>query len=103
MQQSLATWKKQATISSFQPTSILNTLPQGEEEQPSAQHQDILKKMSMLQTMVRMAASEHDREATRNQVQALKTSEALISQELMRITNTKQAAQSKKEQDNEIQ
>jgi hypothetical protein len=57
----------------------------------------------MLQTMVRMAASENDREATRNQVLALKASEALLSKELRRITNTQQAAQSKKEQDNEIQ
>jgi hypothetical protein len=53
--------------------------------------------------MVRMAASENDREATRNQVLALKASEALLSKELRRITNTQQAAQSKKEQDNEIQ
>ena len=56
----------------------------------------------MLQTMVRMAASERDREATRNQVQALKASEAFISKELRRITDTQQAAQSKREQENEI-
>ncbi len=55
----------------------------------------------MLQTMIRMTASEHDREATRSQVQALKASEALISKEL-RITETQQAAQTKKEQTNEI-
>jgi hypothetical protein len=36
-------------------------------------------------------------------VQNLKRSEALISQELRRITNEKQAAQSEKEQDNGIQ
>ena len=36
-------------------------------------------------------------------MQALKASEALISQKLRRITNTQQASQSKKEQDNEIQ
>jgi hypothetical protein len=80
MQQSLATWKNQATISSFRPTSLLNILPQGDEEQLRAQHQDILKKISMLQTMVRMAASEHDREATRNQVQ---TPERSISPDLI--------------------
>jgi hypothetical protein len=103
MQQSLATWKSQAEISSFRPTSLLNILPQGHEEQLRAQHQDILKNISMLQTMVGMAASEHDREATRNQVQAIKASEALISKELRRITDTRQAAQSKKEQGNEMQ
>ena len=103
MQQSLSTWKNQATISSFRPTSLLIILPQRDEEQLRAQHQDILKKISMMQTMVRMTSSEHDREATRNQVQALKASEALISQKLRRITNTQQASQSKKEQDNEIQ
>ena len=102
MQQSLATWKNQATISSFRPISLLNILPQGDEKQLRAQHQDILKKISMLQTMVRMAASEHDREATRNQVQALKASEALISQELRKITNMQQTAQSKEEQNDEI-
>ena len=52
--------------------------------------------------MVRMAGSEHDREDTRNQVQVLKASEALISKELRRITETHQAAQTKKEQTNEI-
>jgi hypothetical protein len=52
----------------------------------------------MLQTMVRMEASEHDRESTRNQVQALKASEAFIPKELRRITDTQQAAQSKKGQ-----
>ena len=57
MQQSLATWKNQATISSFRPISLLNILPQGDEEQLRAQHQDILKKISMLQTMVRMAGA----------------------------------------------
>jgi hypothetical protein len=54
------------------------------------------------ETMVRLAASEHDRETTRNQVQSLKASEALISKELRRITDTQQAAQSKREQGNEI-
>ena len=33
MQQSLDTWKNQATTSSFRPTSLLNILPQGDEEQ----------------------------------------------------------------------
>jgi hypothetical protein len=102
MQQSLATWKSQAAMSSFRPTSLLNILPQGDEEQLRAQHRDILKNISMLQTMVRMAASEHDREATRSQVQALKASETLISKELRRITEMQQAAQSKKEKTNEI-
>ena len=64
MQQSLATWKSQAVMSSFRPASLLNILPQGDEEQLRAQHRDILKNISMLQTMVRMAASEHNREAT---------------------------------------
>jgi hypothetical protein len=53
--------------------------------------------------MVRLATREHDRETTKSQVQNLKRSEALISQELRRITNEKQAAQSEKEQDNGIQ
>jgi hypothetical protein len=102
MQQSLATWKNQAAMSSFRPTSLLNILPQGDEEQLRAQHRDILKNISMMQTMVRMTASEHDREATRSQVQDLKASEALISKELRRITETQEAVQSKKEQTNEI-
>ena len=78
--------ENQAAISSFRPTSLLNILPQGDEEQLRAQHRDILKNISMLQTMVRIAASEHDREATRSQVQDLKASETLIPKELRMIT-----------------
>jgi hypothetical protein len=48
--------------SSFRQTSLLNILPQGDEEQLraqlrdvlEAQHQDVLKNISMMQTMVRM-------------------------------------------------
>jgi hypothetical protein len=47
-----------------------------------------------------MAAGEHDREDTRNQVQTLKARETLISKELRRITDTHQ---SKREQENEMQ
>jgi hypothetical protein len=47
-----------------------------------------------------MTVGEHDREATRNQVQTLKAREALISKELRRITDTHQ---SKREQENEMQ
>jgi hypothetical protein len=53
--------------------------------------------------MVRLASSEHDRETTKAQVQNLMKSEASISQELRRIANEKQAAQSEKERDNGIQ
>ena len=103
LQQSLTSWKNMATMSSFRPTSLLNIVPVGDEEQLRAQHQDILKKISMLQTMVRLATSEHDRETTKAQVQNLKKSEASISQDLRRITSEKQAAQSEKEQDSGMQ
>ena len=43
------------------------------------------------------------RKTTGTQVQNLKKSEVLISQELMRITTERQASQSKKEQDSGIQ
>jgi hypothetical protein len=81
MQQSLTTWKRQLTMSSFRPTSLLNILSQGDEKHLRAQHRDILKNISMLQTMIRMTTSEHDRETTRRQVQVLKPSEALIMED----------------------
>ena len=35
------TWKNLAKMSSFRPTSLLNLLPQGDQEQLRAQHQDV--------------------------------------------------------------
>jgi hypothetical protein len=49
LQQSLTSWKNMTTMTSFRPTSLLNILPVGDEEQLRIQHQEVLKKISMLQ------------------------------------------------------
>ena len=57
-----------ATVASSRSISLLTFLPPGDEQKLQTKHQDILNKISIQQTMVRLATTEHERETTENQV-----------------------------------